>query len=254
MADLEGKVAIVTGASRGIGRAIAERLAKGGAKVVVNYAASADAAQEVVSAVQAGGGEAIAVAGDITSESDMRGLFEQAAQHFGRIDIVINNAHPGSGRGTIGELDMATFDQQASVLRGFFVVMQEASRRIEDGGCIISISSGTTRMARPRTSLYTGMKSAIEQFSRVLSKELGHRGVNVNCVSPGLTATDRMAPGGPQALIPPPTVPADYPATKFDRAGTAQEIAEVVYFLASPAGRWINSQNITANGGATLTS
>lgn len=243
VAPLEGKVALVTGSSRGIGRAIAERLARDGATVVINYSKSAAAAEEAVATIRASGGKAIAIQADISSVPDVRRLYTEIDKQLGRLDIVVNNA--GFLPPTVNVTDETenTFDAVFGLLKGTYFSMQEAARRIADGGRIINISSSTTRGWSPGYSIYAGSKSAIEQFTRSLSRELGPRGITVNAVIPGLTDTDMIS---------------DYPAavrdmvarnTTLGRLGQPQDIADVVAFVASDDGRWITGQMLVANGG-----
>ncbi len=243
VAPLEGKVALVTGSSRGIGRAIAERLARDGATVVINYSKSAAAAEEAVATIRASSGKAIAIQADISSVPDVRRLYTEIDKQLGRLDIVVNNA--GFLPPTVNVTDETenTFDAVFGLLKGTYFSMQEAARRIADGGRIINISSSTTRGWSPGYSIYAGSKSAIEQFTRSLSRELGPRGITVNAVIPGLTDTDMIS---------------DYPAavrdmvarnTTLGRLGQPQDIADVVAFVASDDGRWITGQMLVANGG-----
>jgi 3-oxoacyl-[acyl-carrier protein] reductase len=196
MASLTGKVAIVTGSSRGIGRAIAERLGKEGASVVVNYARHADQALEVVSAIEAAGGRAIAVQADMSRVADVRRLFQETVDHFGHLDILVNNAGMFQ-QATVAEVAEDEFDAIFALnAKGTFFALQEAARRIAGGGRIINSSSCSTAMGLPGFATYVGSKAAGEQFARALAKELGGRGITVNSVSPGFTVTD-MLPSDP---------------------------------------------------------
>ena len=239
----EGKVAIVTGGSRGIGRAISETLARDGATVVVNYSKSAPAAQETVAAIAAQGGKAVAIQADISKVEDVRRLYRESQEKFGRIDIVVNNAGILPPVVTVADESEQNFDAVFGLLRGTYFSMQEAARRLPNGGRIINISSSTTRTWSPGYSIYAGAKSAIEQFTRSLSRELGARQITVNAVVPGLTDTD---------MIDSYSVAVREGAAKnttLGRLGQPRDIADVVAFLASEDGRWITGQMVVANGG-----
>ncbi|MCC6171112.1 MAG: glucose 1-dehydrogenase [Gammaproteobacteria bacterium] len=242
-ARFAGKVAIVTGSSRGIGRAIGETLARGGATVVVNYSRSATAAQEAVDAIEAQGGKAIAIQADISKVEDVRRLYAEVQQKLGRIDIVVNNAGILPPVMPVEKETEATWDAVFGLLKGTYFSMQEAARRVSDGGRIINLSSSTTRGWSPGYSIYAGSKSAIEQFTRSLSRELGPRGITVNAVVPGLTDTDMIGD------YPPAVREAAAKNTTLGRLGQPRDIADVVAFLASDEGRWITGQMVVANGG-----
>ncbi|BDI28951.1 3-ketoacyl-ACP reductase [Capsulimonas corticalis] len=243
---LAGKVAIVTGASRGIGRAIAERLAADGAAVVVNYARNEEAAREVVAGIAAKGGTAAAAKANISLVSDVRKLFAEAKEKFGRLDILVNNAGDALF-GPITEMTEETFDMLFDLnVKGVFFAMQEAAKVMEPGARIVNISSGVTIVGVPQAGLYAGTKGAIEQFAMSAAKELGPRGITVNTVSPGMTETDLLRK----------VVPEEYrtdvsQSIPLGRLGQPEDIADVVAFLASDAGRWVTGQNIRATGGAS---
>jgi 3-oxoacyl-[acyl-carrier protein] reductase len=243
MATLAGKVAIVTGASRGIGRAIAERLAQDGANVVINYAHSADKAKEVLTSIEAKGGQALALQADISQVKDIRHLFQATVDHFGHLDIVINNAGLALYKPLTDVLEEefdATFTLNA---RGTFFALQEAARRMTDGGRIVSISTGGTVSASPTASIYAGSKAAVEQFTKALAKEIGGRGITVNVVSPGFTDTEMLA-NNPQLKE------KGAKMSPLGRLGQPADVADVVAFLVSKQARWITGQNIQAGGGA----
>ncbi|MCP5327676.1 MAG: glucose 1-dehydrogenase [Sinobacteraceae bacterium] len=242
-ARFAGKVAIVTGGSRGIGRAISETLARDGATVVVNYSKSTAAAQQVVETIEARGGRAIAIQADISRIEDVRRLYAEVQQQFGRIDIVVNNAGILPPVVPVEKETEATWDAVFGLLKGTYFSMQEAARRIHDGGRIINLSSSTTRGWSPGYSIYAGSKSAIEQFTRSLSRELGPRGITVNAIVPGLTDTDMIGD------YPPAVREAAAKGTTLGRLGQPRDIADVVAFLASDEGRWITGQMVVANGG-----
>ncbi|MER8642266.1 SDR family oxidoreductase [Mesorhizobium sp. M1252] len=238
--SLQGKTALVTGSSRGIGRAIAEGLASKGAAVVVNYVGNHEAADEVVAAIAGKGGKAIAVQADISSVSDIHRLFDEAESEFGAIDIVVANV----GVAVIKPLTEATeadFDHVFGTnAKGTFFVLQEAARRVRNGGRIIAVSTGGTKMFFTQTALYLGGKGAVEQFVRVLSRELGPRGITVNALSPGFTDTD-LLPERDRAVA--------AGMSPFGRIGAPRDVADVAVFLASDEARWLTGENIQAGGG-----
>ncbi|MER8568522.1 SDR family oxidoreductase [Mesorhizobium sp. M0924] len=238
--SLQGKTALVTGSSRGIGRAIAEGLASKGAAVVVNYVGNHEAADEVVAAIAGKGGKAIAVQADISSVPDIHRLFDEAESEFGAIDIVVANA----GVAVIKPLTEATeadFDHVFGTnAKGTFFVLQEAARRVRNGGRIIAVSTGGTKMFFTQTALYLGSKGAVEQFVRVLSRELGPRGITVNALSPGFTDTD-LLPERDRAVA--------AGMSPFGRIGAPRDVADVAVFLASDEARWLTGENIQAGGG-----
>lgn len=242
MASLSGKVAIVTGASRGIGRAIAERLAQEGASVVINYAHSADEAQKVVQAIASTGGRALAVQANVSQLEDIRRLFQVTVAQFGKLDIVVNNAGVAIYK-PLAEATEQDFDTTFALnARGTFFSLQEAARQIGDGGRIVSISTAATAMGSPGGSFYAGSKAAVEQFSKSLAREIGDRGITVNVVSPGFTDTEMLASNPQYKEIGAKMSP-------LGRLGQPQDIADVVAFLVSDQGRWITGQNIEAGGG-----
>lgn len=242
MGTLDGKVAIVTGASRGIGRAVAERLGRDGAKVVVNYMQNAAKAQEVVEAVEASGSRAVAVQSDIGKVEEVRRLFRTADERFGGVDAVINNASISIFKPHT-EVDEEEFDRVFGlVARGTFFALQEAAKRLRDGGRIVNISSGGTVTGGPMAGLYLGAKAAVEQFSLALAKELGPRGITVNAVLPGLTDTDGM-------IMPPEAVEQAVSMTPLGRLGQPEDVAGVVAFLVGEDGRWMTGQLVRAGGG-----
>ena len=242
MGTLDGKVAIVTGASRGIGRAVAERLGRDGARVIVNYAQNAGKAQEVVEAVEAAGSQAVAVQSDIGRLEDVRRLFQAADERFGGVDIVINNASISVFK-PHAEVSEEEFDRVFGLIaRGTFFALQEAANRLRDGGRIVSISSGGTVTGGPGAGLYLGAKAAVEQFGLALAKELGPRTITVNAVLPGLTDTDGM-------IMPPEAVEQAVGMTPLGRLGQPEDVAGVVAFLVGEDGRWMTGQLVRAGGG-----
>ena len=239
---LHGKTALVTGASRGIGRAIAERLAQDGASVVVNYHRNLAAAESLVASITGAGGKAIAVQADASKLEDLKRLFDTAQTEYGSLEIVVLN--PGNFlMKPLLEVSEAEFDQVFSLnAKGVFFGLQEAAKRISDGGSIISLSSGVTAVSGEGSSVYAGSKAAAEKFTVALAKELGARGVTVNTVSPSITNTDGLVV--PQAMI--DRMKSMIP---LGRIGEPEDIANVVAFLVGPQGHWVNGQNIRVNGG-----
>ncbi|TMA97968.1 MAG: SDR family oxidoreductase [Deltaproteobacteria bacterium] len=237
---LEGKTALVTGGSRGIGRAIAERLAADGAAIVINYARNEQLAHEVVKAISAKGGKAIGVQADVSKPAELPRLFSEAEKAIGGLDIVIANAGVHIVKPLIENTE-ADYDYIFDInTRGVFFTLQEAGRRVRDGGRIVVVSTGGTKMHFANMSLYLGSKGAIEQFARSLSHELGPRNVTVNVLSPGFTDTDML--------------PEEYRAygaslSPFNRVGTAKDVADAAAFLASDAARWVTGENLQAGGG-----
>lgn len=240
MGALDAKVALVTGGSRGIGRAIAERLARDGAAVAVNYAGDAGAAIKVVEAIERQGGRAIALRADVADRSQITKLFEEVEARLGKVSIVINNA--GILRvGTVAESSEEDFDSVFRVnARGAFFVMQESARRVLDGGRIVSVSSSVATRPLPDTAIYAASKAAVELFTKVLARELGVRGITVNAVAPGGTDTGMLSAERKLQL------PKE---TAFGRVGEPTDIADVVAFLASDDSRWITGQTIQVSGG-----
>jgi 3-oxoacyl-[acyl-carrier protein] reductase len=238
--SLEGKSALVTGSSRGIGRAIAERLAADGAAVVINYARNKQSAQAVVNGILGRSGKAIAIQADLAKPAEVRRLFSEAANAMGRLNIVVANAGVHIVKPLIENTEEDydyIFDTNT---KGVFFTLQEAARRVDDGARIVVISTGGTKMHFANMSLYLGSKGAVEQFVRSLSRELGSRNITVNVLSPGFTDTDML--------------PEEYRAygaslSPFNRVGAPGDVADVTAFLASDAGRWITGQNVQAGGG-----
>lgn len=238
------KVALVTGSSRGIGAVIAQRLADDGFKVVVNYARGAGSAQEVVDRIAAAGGEAITAQADISDPAAVAAMFEKAQRSFGGIDVAVNNA--GIMRlAPIVEFADDTFDQIVAInLKGTFNVAREAGRRLREGGRIINLSSSVIGMRLPSYGVYIATKAAVEGLTQVLAQEMRGRGITVNAVAPGPTATDLFLEGKSPELI-------DRMAkmNPLERLGQPEDIARVVSFLAGPQGAWVNGQMLRANGG-----
>lgn len=244
MNSLAGRVAVVTGGSRGIGRAIVERLAANGADVLFSYVDDGAAADQVVAGATASPGEVHATRADLASIADVRALFERAAAQLGGVDILVNNA----GVGVQVPIADTTEEDYEFVMgtnaRGTFFLFREAARRLRDGGRIISISTINTVRPAQNIALYCASKAAIEQFTAVAAKELGGRGITVNTVSPGFTDTDLLRSVNPSEAFPQLAA-----LSPLGRLGRPDDIADTVAFLASDAGSWLTGQNLRACGG-----
>ncbi|MFB4276408.1 MULTISPECIES: SDR family oxidoreductase [unclassified Nonomuraea] len=238
------RVAIVTGGSRGIGRAVAARLAAAGQDVAVVYASHAKEADAAVGEIEAAGTRGIALRADVADEDAVAAAFDAVEQHLGPVDVVVNAAGVMALQPT-RELDLAELDRQLRVnVRGTFVMARRAARRIRPGGAIVAVSTSVTRLHLPTYGAYAATKGAVEALVPILAKELGDRDVTVNAVAPGPTATELFFDGKSQQVI--DRIAALSP---MNRLGTPQDVAEVVAFLAGP-GRWVNGQIVFANGGA----
>lgn len=244
MGTLDGKGALVTGGSRGIGRAIVKRLAADGATVVFSYLQNEPAAQAVVREVAETGGRAFAVQADQGSRQDLRRLSRQAEEHLDGLDIVVINA-AGGLPGMIDEVTEDVYDRFMAVhAKGPFFLIQYAGRALRDGGRIIAISTLNTRLHPPGGALYTGAKGALENFTAVAALEFGGRQITANIVSPGATDTELL-----RAANPGETFEGDVAQTALRRLGQPEDIAAVVAFLAGPDSGWISGQNLSADGG-----
>ncbi len=241
---LSGKIAIVTGASRGIGRALALRLGHDGAAVAINYVNNAAGAEEVKAEIKTAGGDAIALQADVSKPADIQRLFDQAIEHFGRFDILVNNAGIRISK-DVADIDEAEYDRLFAInVKGTFFACQQAARRLSEGGRIINISSAVTRMMLPGYSIYAASKGAVDQITRVLAKELGERKITVNAVAPGPVDTELFRDGKSDEQIQQMAQMA-----ALGRIGQVEDIADAVAFLASDNARWITGQCIHVNGG-----
>lgn len=246
MSKLEGKVAVVTGASKGIGAAIAKTLARDGAAVVVNYASSKAGADAVVEAITAAGGRAIAVQADVSKAAQAHGLIEAAVTAFGRLDVLVNN----SGIYEFAAIEEVTEEHYRRIfdvnVLGVLLATQAAAKQLGEGGSIVNISSAVTDVETPTTAVYTGTKGALNAISGVLANELAPRRIRVNVVSPGFVVTE----GTQTAGIAGSEMEAGFVAqTPLGRSGQPDDIAGVVAFLASDDARWVTGEVINASGG-----
>ncbi|MGN6227727.1 MAG: glucose 1-dehydrogenase [Dyella sp.] len=247
MSKLTGKVALVTGASKGIGAGIARALAAEGAAVVVNYASSRAGADAVVADIAKAGGKAVAVRGDVSKAADAKALADAAIDHFGRLDILVNN----SGVYEFGALEQITeehYHKQFNVnVLGLLLVTQAAARHMGEGSSIVNVSSLVTRIVPAASAVYTGTKGAVDAITGVLSQELGPRKIRVNAVNPGVVETEGTHSAG--------FIGSDFEAgavakTPLGRIGQPKDIASIVTFLASDDSYWLNGEILFAAGGA----
>jgi 3-oxoacyl-[acyl-carrier protein] reductase len=247
MSDLKGKVAIVTGASKGIGAGIAKNLAAAGAAVAVNYASSREGAERVVADIKVSGGKAIAVKGDVAKAADVRRLFEETRSAFGRVDVLVNNA----GIYHFQPLEDITEDEfhlqfNTNVL-GTILAAKEAAKHFgPDGGSIINISSVASEQAVPTATVYSATKGAVDTLTRVLAAELGPRKIRVNAIAPGGVETEGTHAAG--------VIGSDFEKdmvarTALGRLGQPDDIARIAVFLASDAAAWVTGERLTASGG-----
>ena len=237
------RVALVTGGSGGIGKAVVDKLATEGFAVAVHYAGNQAKADALVQRITAAGGRALAVGGDVADETAMSALFDQVEAAFGGIDVVVNTA--GIMRlGPIADFNLDDFDKiMRTNVRGTFVVSQQAARRVREGGAIINFSTSVTRTQFPNYGAYVASKSAVEGLSMILARELRGKNITVNAVAPGPTATALFLDGKSEEVI-----AGLSKAVPLERLGDPEDIAESVAFLAGPA-RWVNGQTIFTNGG-----
>lgn len=246
MSKLSGKVAIVTGASKGIGAAIAKALAAEGAAIVVNYASSKSGADAVVAAIASSGGKAVAVQGDVSRKADAQAIVDAAITQFGQLDILVNN----SGVYEFASIDEITEEHfhrlfNINVL-GTLLTTQAASKHLGDGGSVINISSVASRITSPNSAVYTGTKGAVDAITGSLARELGPRNIRVNAINPGLIETEGTKTANvvgsemEQFII---------SQTPLGRVGQVQDIAPLAVFLASDDARWLTGETLIASGG-----
>jgi 3-oxoacyl-[acyl-carrier protein] reductase len=244
MSNPNPQIALITGASRGIGAAIARRLAHDGFAVAINYASGTTEADALVAELQQGGASACAVQGDVSKADDVRRIFETVEQRLGKIDVLVNNA------GILKVVPLAQtsddlFEQSFAInARGVFNTLREAAARMNEGGRIINLSSTTLALNLPGYAVYNGTKAAVEAFTRVFAKELRGRRITVNAVAPGPVATELFLNGKTEEQI--QTFAKMLP---LERLGQPEDIARAVAFLAGPDGAWVNGQVLRANGG-----
>lgn len=240
--QLENKIIIITGASKGIGKEIAFLLAKNGAKVVVNYSNSEAEAETVVSTIIKNGGNAIAIKADVSNRDEVTTLFDKTIKTYGKVDVLVNNAGVMISK-KIKDNTQEDFTKQFDVnVRGIFNTLQEADSKLADNGNIINFSSSTVKLMFPTYALYSASKAAVEQMTRVFSKEIG-RGISVNAIAPGATETELFLKGKSKE-----TIDKLGGMTAFNRIAKPIDIAKVVLFLASDDSKWISGQVIGANG------
>ena len=246
MSKLTGKVAVVTGASKGIGAAIAKSLAAEGASVVVNYASSKAGADTVVSAITAAGGKAIAVGGDVSKAAEAQGIVDAAIKTYGRLDILVNN----SGVYEFAPIEAVTEESFHRIFNinvlGLLLTTQAAVKHIGEGGSIINIGSVVSRLAPPNSTVYSGTKGAVDTITGVLAKELGPKKIRVNALNPGLVITEGTNTAGITDSDFEKNIVAQTP---LGRAGQPNDIAKVAVFLASDDSQWVTGQSLEVGGG-----
>lgn len=244
MTTSKNKVAIVTGASRGIGAAIARRLASDGLTVIVNYAGSAKAAAELVDEIEKAGGRAISCQADVSDPQAVRRMFDAAEATYGGVDVLVNNA--GIMKlAPVAQFDDASFDQTIAInLKGTFNGLREAAKRLRDGGRIVNFSTSVVGLYQPGYGVYAATKAAVEALTHILAKELGARRITVNAVAPGPVATELFLDGKDQT-----TIDRIKQMIPLGRLGEVDDIARVVSLLVGPDSGWINGQIVRANGG-----
>jgi 3-oxoacyl-[acyl-carrier protein] reductase len=246
MSKLSGKVAIVTGASKGIGAAVAKSLAASGASVVVNYASSKEGADKVVETIKAAGGKAVAVKGDVSKTADARAVVDAAIKAFGRLDVLVNNA----GVYEMKPLEEITEEHYHKIfdinVLGLLLISKEAAKHLGKGGSIVNIGSGVSRITPPNSAVYTATKGAVDAITGVLSRELGPKGIRVNSVNPGMVETEGSHSAG---FIGSSFQDWATSATPLGRIGQPQDIAGVVTFLATEDSGWLTGQQLIASGG-----
>lgn len=244
MNKLANKTAIVTGASRGLGKEIALLLAAHGAAVVINYANNNEEAEKVADSINTNGGRAIAIRADISDAAAVTRLFDQTIEQFGKVDIVVNNAGIMITK-PVKDTTEEDFDQQFRInVKSIFLSMKEAAVKMTGNGRIINISSSVTRLMMPGYATYAATKAAVEQMSRVFAKEIGPKGITVNSVSPGPLNTELFLKDKTPELV-----QRIAGLSAFNRIGETEDIAPIILFLAGDDSHWITGQNIGCNGG-----
>jgi 3-oxoacyl-[acyl-carrier protein] reductase len=238
------RTALVTGASRGIGAAIARRLARDGLTVVINYSGEAAPAEALVREITQAGGKALATRADVSNPAAVRAMFDHIESALGGVDVLVNNAGI-MNLSAIAETEDASFDRHIAVnLKGTFNTLREAARRMRNGGRIVNFSSSVVGLLQPTYAVYAATKAGVEAMTHILSKELRGRDITVNAVAPGPTATELFLTGKPPELV-----ERIAKAAPLERLGQPDDIASVVAFLVSADGAWVNGQVLRANGG-----
>jgi 3-oxoacyl-[acyl-carrier protein] reductase len=246
MSKLTGKVAVVTGASKGIGAGIAQALAAAGASVVVNYASSKAGAEKVVSAITAAGGKAVAVGGDVSKAAEAQGIIDAAIKNYGRLDILVNNSGVYEF-GAIGDVTEESFHRMFNInVLGVLLTTQAAVKVLGEGGSIINIGSGVSRITPPNSAVYTGTKGAVDAITGVLSRELGPKRIRVNSINPGMVETEGTVSAGIIGSDLEKTLVAQAP---LGRTGKVGDIATIATFLASDDSGWLTGEQLLATGG-----
>ncbi|MFL5016131.1 MAG: SDR family oxidoreductase [Rhizobium sp.] len=244
MASNENKVALVTGASRGIGAAVARRLARNGFTVVINYSGNAAPAEELVQEIEQAGGKALTAKADVSDAEAVRHMFEAAETAFGGVDVLVNNAGIMM-LSSLAEADDVNFDRQINVnLKGTFNTLREAAKRLRDGGRVINFSTSVVGLKLETYGVYAATKAAVETLTAIMAKEMRGRNITVNAIAPGPVATDLFLNGKSDELI-----ARTAKMNPMERLGTPEDIAAAVAFLAGPDGGWVNGQTLRANGG-----
>jgi len=244
MSKQNNQVAIVTGASRGIGAAIAERLAQDGFTVVVNYSGNAELAETLARKIEAAGGRALTAKADVSDPAAVKRMFDAAETAFGGVDVLVNNAGV-MGLATLADSTDELFDRLINVnLKGSFNTMREAAKRLRNGGRVINFSTSVVGVYQPTYGIYAATKGAVEAMTRVMAREMRGRQISVNAVAPGPTATDLFLDGKSDELVQQLAK-----LNPLERLGSPADIANTVSFLAGPNGGWINGQVLRANGG-----
>ncbi|MGO6790316.1 SDR family oxidoreductase [Rhizobium ruizarguesonis] len=244
MASNENKVALVTGASRGIGAAVAERLARDGFTVVINYSGNAAPAEELAEKIEQAGGKALTAKADVGDVEAVRRMFDAAETAFGGVDVLVNNAGIMM-LSSLAEADDVNFDRQISVnLKGTFNTLREAAKRLRDGGRVINFSTSVVGLKLETYGVYAATKAAVETLTAIMAKEMRGRNITVNAIAPGPVATDLFLNGKSDELV-----ARMAKMNPLERLGTPDDIAAAVAFLAGPDGGWINGQTLRASGG-----